>query len=52
VEASRSARGGIRYGADAECLYLVRPDKYVGFRAQPAEQDSLEDYLRRIFLPS
>jgi 2-polyprenyl-6-methoxyphenol hydroxylase-like FAD-dependent oxidoreductase len=39
-----------RYGADAECLYLVRPDKYVGFRAQPADQASLEAYLGRIFL--
>ena len=41
-----------RYGADAECLYLVRPDKYVGFRAQPADQDSLEGYLERILLPA
>ncbi len=39
-----------RYGADGECLYLVRPDKYVGYRAQPADQASLEAYLPRIFL--
>jgi hypothetical protein len=39
-----------RYGADGECLYLVRPDKYVGYRARPADQASLEAYLPRIFL--
>ena len=26
-----------RYGARVDCLYLVRPDGYVGFRAQPAK---------------
>jgi hypothetical protein len=38
-----------RYGADAECLYLIRPDGYVGFRCQPADLASLQDYLARIF---
>jgi 2-polyprenyl-6-methoxyphenol hydroxylase-like FAD-dependent oxidoreductase len=38
-----------RYGADAECLYLVRPDGYVGYRSQPAVGPSLLDYLARIF---
>ena len=36
----------------SQCTAWSRPDEYVGFRAQPAEQDSLDDYLRRIFLPS
>jgi 2-polyprenyl-6-methoxyphenol hydroxylase-like FAD-dependent oxidoreductase len=38
-----------RYGADAECLYLIRPDLYVGYRAQPADEVSLLDYLSRVF---
>jgi 2-polyprenyl-6-methoxyphenol hydroxylase-like FAD-dependent oxidoreductase len=38
------------YGARYECLYLIRPDGYVGFRSQPAEQGPLREYLRRILL--
>jgi 2-polyprenyl-6-methoxyphenol hydroxylase-like FAD-dependent oxidoreductase len=40
-----------RYGARHQCLYLIRPDGYVGFRSQPVTADSLEDYLHHIFLP-
>jgi hypothetical protein len=39
-----------RYGAEDECLYLIRPDKYVGYRAQPADEAALQTYLQRIFL--
>jgi hypothetical protein len=38
-----------RYGAGTECLYLVRPDLYVGFRAQPADGDALDAHLASIF---
>lgn len=38
-----------RYGAQAECLYLVRPDLYVGFRSQPADEEALLAHLNRIF---
>lgn len=38
-----------RWGASAECLYLVRPDGYVGYRAQPADRALLTAYLDRIF---
>ncbi|RCJ31439.1 hypothetical protein A6769_30810 [Nostoc punctiforme NIES-2108] len=34
-----------RYGAQFECLYLVRPDGYVGFRSQPAQLQPLEAFL-------
>lgn len=34
-----------RYGAAAECLYLIRPDGYVGFRSQPARVDALLAHL-------
>jgi hypothetical protein len=39
-----------RYGARAECAYLLRPDLYIGFRSQPADLDALLAYLSRIFL--
>jgi 2-polyprenyl-6-methoxyphenol hydroxylase-like FAD-dependent oxidoreductase len=38
-----------RYGARSECLYLVRPDKHVGFRSQPASEEALMTYLAGIF---
>jgi hypothetical protein len=37
-----------RYGATAEALYLVRPDGYVGLRAQPASEEVLLRYLGRV----
>ncbi len=40
-----------RYGAESECLYLIRPDGYVGFRSQPPEFSTLQAYLRQIFVP-
>jgi 2-polyprenyl-6-methoxyphenol hydroxylase-like FAD-dependent oxidoreductase len=39
-----------RYGAGSECLYAVRPDGYVGFRSQPADQAALERSLARVLL--
>lgn len=39
-----------RYGARSECLYLVRPDGYVGYRSQPADLGKLLAYLERIFV--
>jgi 2-polyprenyl-6-methoxyphenol hydroxylase-like FAD-dependent oxidoreductase len=37
-----------RYGAGSECLYLLRPDGYVGFRSQPASWSALEEHLSQI----
>jgi hypothetical protein len=39
-----------RYGAASECLYLIRPDGYVGFRSLPADKNSLSKHLKQIFL--
>jgi 2-polyprenyl-6-methoxyphenol hydroxylase-like FAD-dependent oxidoreductase len=39
-----------RYGAGSECVYLVRPDGYVGFRSQPADQAALERSLARVLI--
>jgi hypothetical protein len=39
-----------RYGAEGECLYLIRPDGFVGFRCQPPRWKDLEAYLSRVFL--
>ena len=38
-----------RYGAGSECLYLLRPDGYVGFRSQPAAWKPVEEHLASIF---
>jgi 2-polyprenyl-6-methoxyphenol hydroxylase-like FAD-dependent oxidoreductase len=38
-----------RYGAGSECLYVIRPDGYVGYRSQPADEGRLLAYLERIF---
>jgi 2-polyprenyl-6-methoxyphenol hydroxylase-like FAD-dependent oxidoreductase len=35
-----------RYGAGAACVYLIRPDGYVGYRGQPPELSDLEFYFR------
>ena len=37
------------YGAVASCLYLIRPDGYVGFRGLPPDRVSLGGFLSRIF---
>ncbi len=39
-----------RYGARSECLFLLRPDKYIAYRCQPADGDKLFTYLNRIFI--
>jgi hypothetical protein len=36
-----------RYGADAPCLYLIRPDGYIGFRSLPARSTYLREYLAK-----
>ena len=37
------------YGARAACLYLIRPDGYIGFRSQPIDADALRSYLSGLF---
>jgi Aromatic-ring hydroxylase, C-terminal len=39
----------LRFGATAECLYLIRPDLYIAFRSQPADPEALERYLASVF---
>jgi 2-polyprenyl-6-methoxyphenol hydroxylase-like FAD-dependent oxidoreductase len=34
-----------RYGAKYECLFLIRPDGFIGFRSQPALEAPLRRYL-------
>lgn len=38
------------YNADQECLYLIRPDGYIGYRNKPASYEQLKNYLRKIFV--
>src|SRR5206468_3405214 len=35
-----------QYGAGYGCLYLIRPDGYVGYRSQPADDGRLTAYLQ------
>jgi 2-polyprenyl-6-methoxyphenol hydroxylase-like FAD-dependent oxidoreductase len=39
-----------RFGASGTCLYLIRPDGYVGYRSEPAHAERLWAYLDRIFV--
>lgn len=39
-----------RFGARSECLYLIRPDGYVAYRCQPADEFRLGAYLDRLFV--
>jgi hypothetical protein len=41
-----------RFGARAACLYLIRPDGYVGYRSMPPDVGKLREYLGRIFTVS
>jgi 2-polyprenyl-6-methoxyphenol hydroxylase-like FAD-dependent oxidoreductase len=46
------AKGALhrRYGAGSECLYLLRPDGYVGFRGQRATWNALEEHLSMLLV--
>ncbi|KAF3890079.1 MULTISPECIES: FAD-dependent monooxygenase [Nostocales] len=39
-----------RYGAHFECLYLVRPDGYIGFRSQPVDLQPFQAFLTKLNL--
>lgn len=39
-----------RYGVTDPCIYIFRPDLYVGFRSTMAYADQAADYLSRIFI--
>jgi len=38
-----------RYGAAHSCLYLVRPDGYVGFKSQPIDLAQLQNHFESAF---
>ena len=40
----------LRYSAEAESIYLVRPDGYIGYHGQPSDADHFWNYLRTILL--
>ncbi len=39
-----------KYGASSQCLYLIRPDGYVGFRSQPVDDKTLIAYLSQVLV--
>ncbi len=40
-----------RYGAASDALYLIRPDGYVGYRSQPADEGALCAHLESYLVP-
>lgn len=38
-----------RYGAHSHCIYLIRPDGYIGYRSQPAKLELFLEYGDRLF---
>ena len=41
-----------RYGAHSHCLYLIRPDGYIGYRSQPAKLEIFLEYCDRFLMQS
>ncbi len=41
-----------RLAAEQDCLYLIRPDGYIGFRSEPIDLVPLRTYLDQLFLPA
>ncbi|WP_165068510.1 FAD-dependent monooxygenase [Paludisphaera rhizosphaerae] len=39
-----------RFGAQGACLFLIRPDGFIGFRARPLEPLAFREYCKRLFL--
>lgn len=37
------------FGASTACIYLIRPDKHIGFRSHPIDEEALFKYLDQIF---
>ncbi len=40
-----------RFGAKSACVYLVRPDGYIGYRALPPDAEEFRAHLDRVFGP-
>jgi hypothetical protein len=38
------------FGVKDACLYLIRPDLYIGFRGKPADSQRLSEYLDRVLV--
>ena len=39
-----------KYGARGNCLYLLRPDGYIGYRCQPVQSARLKEHLEKNYL--
>jgi 2-polyprenyl-6-methoxyphenol hydroxylase-like FAD-dependent oxidoreductase len=38
------------HGARSECVYVIRPDGYIGYRAQPADEGKLLAWFERVLV--
>ncbi len=41
-----------QYGVRASCLYLIRPDWYIGFPGPRGDSSALDRYLDRLLIPT
>ena len=39
-----------RFGAEGACIYLIRPDGYIGFRSRPLDPLVFRDYIKSFLL--
>lgn len=49
LETGENGEIAARYGVKSPCLYLIRPDGYIGFRSQVGDRERLFSYLARLF---
>ncbi|MEO3875216.1 FAD-dependent monooxygenase [Nonomuraea sp. B12E4] len=51
VAADRRSRAHNRYGVRRPSIYIIRPDKYVGYRGDSVELAAVNDYFRALSAP-
>ncbi|MEO3803027.1 hypothetical protein [Nonomuraea sp. B1E8] len=51
VAADPRSQAHNRYGVRRRSLYLIRPDKYVGYRGDSADLAAVHDYFRALTAP-
>jgi 2-polyprenyl-6-methoxyphenol hydroxylase-like FAD-dependent oxidoreductase len=45
----KSGNAHARYGAKGECVYLIRPDGYIGYRSLPPNLSRLKEHISKFY---